>query len=131
MKKTMFIICLIFAVPVLVYAYLMGRQPVISEPAFASGGIPQLIKFSAPMCSDCQTMAEVLGDVKKQYNGKVDFVEIQVNQNSTSVREQIKKYSVTLVPTVVVLDKNGQQIARIEGVVPKSEIIGYIEQGLK
>ena len=131
MKKTLLIICLIFALPVIAYALLMGRQPVITEVAVASIGMPQVIKFSAPMCSDCQTMAEVLNDVKKDYRGKVDFVEIQVNQNSVPVREQIKKYDVQLVPTIVVLDKDGQQVARVEGAVPKAEIVGYIEQGMK
>jgi len=131
MRKTLLIICLIFALPVLAYALLSGRQPVMSEMAVASGGMPQVIKFSAPMCSDCQTMAEVLSDVKKKYSGKVDFVEIQVNQDSVPVKEQIKKYSVTLVPTIVVLNSNGEQIARVEGAVPKSQIVDYIEQGLK
>lgn len=131
MKKTLMIICLIFILPVIAYALLMGREPVMTEVAVAANGMPQVIKFSAPMCSDCQTMAEVLNDVKKTYNGKVDFVEIQVNQNSAPVKEQIKKYDVQLVPTIVVLNREGQQVARVEGAVPKSEIVGYIEQGMK
>ena len=42
----------------------------------------------------------------------------------------IKKYNITLVPTVVMLDSNGKECKRIEGAASKDEYIEVIE-GLK
>ena len=122
---------MVFIVPAIAYGVLMHRQPVAVDVAVASVGMPQMIKFSAPMCSDCQTMAEVLHQVQPQYNGRVDFVEILVNQNSPTVKEQIKRYDVKLVPTMVFLNSNGEQIARVEGAISKDELVKYLNQGLE
>lgn len=132
MKKTLLIVCMIFALPVIAYAILGSRQPVPPDIAVAATtGMPQMIKFSAPMCSDCQHMAEILHQVQPQYQDKVEFVEISVNQTSPQVKEQIKRYNVKLVPTMIFTNSKGQQIARVEGSIPKEELIKYLDEGLK
>lgn len=121
-----------FALPVIAYAILGSRQPVPPDIAVAATtGMPQMIKFSAPMCSDCQHMAEILHQVQPQYQDKVEFVEISVNQTSPQVKEQIKRYNVKLVPTMIFTNSKGQQIARVEGSIPKEELIKYLDEGLK
>lgn len=130
MKKTLLIVCMIFALPVIAYALLNAKQPVLTEMAVAATGMPQMIKFSAPMCSDCQNMAEVLREVQPLYKDKVQFVEISVSQNSPEAQEMIKKYNVKLVPTMVFINSNGEQIARVEGSMPKEKLIEYLEKGL-
>ena len=131
MKKMLLIVCMFFVVPVVIYSFLQGRQPVVNDVAIAASGMPKLIKFSAPMCSDCQVMAETLRQVEPQYKGKVDFVEIAVNQNSVSVRDMIKRFDVKLVPTMVFLNSRGEQFARIEGAISKEELVKYLNQGLE
>lgn len=112
--------------------FLGSRQPVPPDIAVAATtGMPQMIKFSAPMCSDCQHMAEILHQVQPQYQDKVEFVEISVNQTSPQVKEQIKRYNVKLVPTMIFTNSKGQQIARVEGSIPKEELIKYLDEGLK
>lgn len=110
---------------------LVSKQPVATDVAIAAVGMPQMIKFSAPMCSDCQTMAEVLNQVAPQYKDKVEFVEISVNQKSPQVAEMIKKYEVKLVPTMIFTNAKGEQVARVEGSIPKEELVKYLEQGLQ
>ncbi len=131
MKKTLLVICMIFALPVIAYALLVAKQPAATEVAVAATGMPQMIKFSAPMCSDCQAMADVLSEVEPQYEGKVEFVEISVNQKSPQVSEMIKRYNVKLVPTMVFLNSKGEQVARVEGSIPKEELVKYLEQGMQ
>jgi len=131
MKKALLIICLIFVVPVIAYAVLSNRQADTTEIAVAATGMPRMIKFSAPMCSDCQKMAEVINEVREDYNGKVEFVEISVNQNTPEVRSLIKRHNVKLVPTMIFMNSNGEQIARVEGAIPKEDFIEYLEQGMK
>ncbi len=132
MKKTLLVVCLIFALPVIAYALLQGKQPVVNDAAIAApSGMPQMIKFSAPMCSDCQAMSEVLNQVEPQYKDRVEFVEISVNQKSPHVASMIRKYNVKLVPTMVFTNAKGEQVARVEGSIPKEELVNYLEQGLK
>lgn len=131
MKKTLLIVCMIFVVPVIAYAILMGRQPApVESVAVAATGMPKMIKFSAPMCSDCQHMAEVLSQVEPQYKDKIEFVEISVNQKSPEVTSMIKRYNVKLVPTMVFTNSKGEQIARVEGSIPKDELVKYLDEGL-
>lgn len=134
MKKTWIIVGLIFVLPLIMYSVLISKQPVGSESAIAavgSTGMPKMIKFASPMCSDCQKMAEIIDEIDDNYKDKVEFIEIMVNQNSPTVREQIRKYNVKLVPTMVFLNSSGEQIARVEGSIPKEQFVEYIEQGLK
>ncbi len=131
MKKTLLIVCMIFALPVIAYALLLSKQPAATDVAIAATGMPQMIKFSAPMCSDCQAMAEVLSQVEPQYKDRVEFVEISVNQKSPQVAEMIKKYNVKLVPTMIFTNAKGEQVARVEGSMPKEELVKYLEQGLQ
>ena len=131
MKKTLLIVCMIFALQVIAYALLLSKQPAATDVAIAATGMPQMIKFSAPMCSDCQAMAEVLSQVEPQYKDRVEFVEISVNQKSPQVAEMIKKYNVKLVPTMIFTNAKGEQVARVEGSMPKEELVKYLEQGLQ
>lgn len=131
MKKTLLIVCMIFALPVIAYALLMGRQPAPVDVAVAATGMPQMIKFSSPMCSDCQHMAEIISQVQDKYKDRVEFIEISVNQNSPQVKEQIRRYNVKLVPTMIFLNADGKQIARVEGSIPKEELVKYLDEGLQ
>ena len=76
-------------------------------------------------------MEEIIDDLDDEYDERVDFVEISVNSNSREVKDQIRKYNVKLVPTMIFLNSNGEQIARVEGAVPREQIVYYIEEGLK
>lgn len=131
MKKTLIIATLIFVLPLVVYGVWSNRQPAVSETAVAANGMPKLIKFSSPMCSDCQNMERIIDEVDDDYDDRVDFVEISVNNNSREVKELIKKYNVQLVPTMVFLNSKGEQIARVEGSIPKEQLVYYLEEGLK
>lgn len=134
MKKTWIIVGLIFVLPLIMYSVLVSKQPVGSESAVAAvstSGMPKMIKFASPMCADCQKMAEIIDDIDDDYDDRVEFIEIMVNNNSPSVREQIRKYNVKLVPTMVFINSKGEQIAKVEGSIPKEQFIEYLEQGLK
>ena len=131
MKKTLIIAALIFVLPVVVYGVLSGRQSAVSETEVLFAGMPKLIKFSSPMCSDCQTLAKIIDEIDDDYEDRVDFIEISVNDNSKEVKEHIKKYKVTLVPTMVFLNSKGELVARVEGSIPKEQLIYYLEEGLK
>mgnify|MGYP000407561464 FL=1 len=93
-------------------------------------GRPSVIKFTSAMCLDCQTMNKIFKEIFPKYQNKINFTEIQVQDKNSFNDSQIKKYNVTLVPTIILLNSEGKQVKRIEGAIPKEEMDKYL-QGLE
>ena len=90
---------------------------------------PQVIKFTSEMCMDCQTMNQIMKEIFPAYQDKITLIEIPVQDKTSFNQEQIKKYKVTLVPTIILIDSNGKQVKRIEGAIEKDVMESYL-QGL-
>lgn len=127
MKKNAIIITLIFAIPLMAYWALTASNSTTAKTV--ETGKPQVIKFTSAMCLDCQTMNKIFKEIFPKYEGKITLTEIQVQDQSSFNQEQIKKYNVTLVPTIILLNSQGKQVKRLEGEVPKEQMDSYL-QGL-
>ena len=126
MKKNIIIISLIFAIPLMLYMALTASNSTTAKTT--ETGKPQVVKFTSAMCLDCQTMNKVFKEIFSKYNGKIILTEIQVQDKNSFSEEQIKKYNVTLVPTIVLLNSDGRQVKRIEGAVPKEQMDRYLQE---
>lgn len=120
MKKNIIIISLVFAIPILAYMALTASNSTTAKPVEV--GKPQVIKFTSEMCLDCQTMNKIFKEIFPKYNDKIVLTEIQVQDKNSFNKDQIQKYNVTLVPTIILLNSQGKQIKRIEGAVSKEEM---------
>lgn len=124
--KNIFIILLILILPVA--AYLMLNKNSDFDSAMAkSNDLPSLLIFTSTMCLDCQRMKALVSEIENDYNDKINFVRINALDNNRKVKEQVKEHGVVLVPTLIFLDVNGQQTNKIEGFIPKEELIKNIE----
>lgn len=139
MKKNMIIIALVFAIPLIAFAVLNNANTTTAKTGvnleqktddLIAMGKPQVIKFSSAMCLDCQTMNKLFKEVFPKYNERIVLTEVHVQDGNAFTGELIKKYNVTLVPTMIFLDSNNRQVKRIEGAIEKNELEGYLE-GLK
>ncbi len=128
MRKNVIIISLIFAIPLMAYMALTASNQTTAQTTQA--GKPEVIKFTSAMCLDCQTMNKIFKEIFPKYENKIVLTEIQVQDKNSFNEEQIKKYNVTLVPTIVLLNSKGQQVKRIEGAVTKEQMDSYL-QGLE
>lgn len=128
MKKNVIIIALIFAIPILAYMLLTSSNTTTAQTAQA--GKPQIIKFTSAMCLDCQTMNQIFQEIMPKYKDKIILTEIPVQDKNSFNNEQIKKYNVTLVPTIILINSKGAQVKRIEGAISKEEMDKCI-QGLE
>lgn len=128
MRKNIIIISLIFALPLMAYMALTASNSTTAQTTQA--GKPQVLKFTSAMCLDCQTMNKVFKEIFPKYEGKIVLTEIQVQDKSSFNDSQIKKYNVTLVPTIILINSKGNQVKRIEGAIPKEQMDTYL-QGLE
>ena len=125
MKKNLIIISLIFAVPLLAYWGLKTSHP---TDAKSTSGQPQVIKFASDMCIDCQKMSKVFKELKPKYGDRIAFMDINVQDSNPGTKNMIKKYNVSLVPTIILLDSSGKQVRRLEDAVPLEEMDNYLKE---
>lgn len=128
MKKNLIIISLIFAIPIIAYMALTNSNS--STAKNVETGKPQVIKFTSAMCMDCQTMNKIFKEIFPQFENKITLTEIQVQDKNSYNEQQITKYHVTLVPTIILINSKGEQVQRIEGAIPKEKMESYLK-GLK
>lgn len=126
-KKSLLTILAILILPVLAFWGLTFNKST-SVVAEASGK-PQIIKFSSSMCLECKEVEKVFKEVLPKYQDKVDYTSIVVDSRNDMKNSLIKKYNVTLVPTIIMLNSDGTQYKRIESSLPKDQLEHYI-QGL-
>jgi len=82
---------------------------------------PVLVDFSAEWCGPCKTLGPILKDAKAELGEAVKIVKIDVDKNQVLA----EKYQVRGVPTLI-LFKNGKQLWRQSGVVPKADLVQLI-----
>lgn len=130
MKKNIITVLLVLFLPLIAYIFIThsGNEPV--NVADAVTNKPQIIKFTSSMCLDCQEMNKVMKEIYPQFQDRIALTEYHVQDGKAATDEQIKKYNVTLVPTIILINSQGEQVKRIEGAIPKEEMITCLE-GLK
>lgn len=129
MKKNIITILLILIVPMFAYWLLSTPDAENSTTVAEASNKPQIIKFTSAMCMDCQTMNQIMKEIYPAYKDKITLIEIPVQDKTSFNESQIKKYNVTLVPTIILLDSSGRQVKRIEGAIEKDVMELYL-QGL-
>ena len=107
----------------------MSKPVEINEAKFKEmvlqSKIPVLVDFWAPWCGPCRMVAPVVDELANEYEGKVSFVKINVDDNSNTARE----YGVMSIPTLIIF-KNGQPASTIVGFRPKAELKKNLDTAL-
>jgi len=138
MKKNIFIISLIFILPILAYFILSEAKAVPKAKNDTNANCvncenvkPKIIKFSSPLCYECKKIKKVFDDILPKYKNNVIVIEYNVQENKKEVLDAIDNYHITLVPTVIFVDKNGNEVLRTEGYVEKETFEKHVEKLLK
>ncbi len=127
--KNIITILLVLILPVTAYFFMSRNSDELSAMANDKNH-PSMLIFTSTMCMDCQKMKSVIKEVEPQYSNKINFVHINALDKNRKVQENIKKYHVVLVPTLVFVDENGNQTNKIEGSVSKEALITEIEEAI-
>lgn len=129
MHKNFAIIFLVFAVPLAIYWGLTRDKLVTTLPGIASVGA-EIIKFSSPMCYECQELEKIFEEVYPNYSDKINLRKIDVTRNDKGTKDLIKQYSVKLVPTCVFKDGQGNVIRKTEGSIQPKILENYMKEQL-
>jgi thioredoxin 1 len=84
-----------------------------------SQNLPRLVDLGADKCIPCKMMAPILEELKKQYQGRMNVVFIDVWKNP----DEAKNYGIKIIPTQIFFDASGKEIFRHEGFFSKEDIL--------
>lgn len=129
MNKNIAIILLIFLVPLGLYWSLTRDKSISVLPSNATGGA-EIIKFSSPMCYECQELDKIFKEVYPNYANKISLKKVDITQKNNETKNLIKQYDVKLVPTCIFKDKNGNMIRRTEGAIQPKILENYMKEQL-
>lgn len=129
MNKNIITVLLIFMVPVIAYWTLTKDKSVAVIPSIATTG-PEIIKFSSPMCYECQELEKIFEEVYPNYSNKITLKKIDVTDRDKNTNKLINDYNVKLVPTCVFKDKNGNVIRITEGSIQPKILENYMKEQL-
>lgn len=129
MNKNIIIIAFIFIIPVIAYAILSQGHAV--SAAKVVEGQPQVIKFSSKLCGDCQKLKMCFDELKPKYQDSITIIEYDIENKGDNLNDAIDKYNITLVPTIVFIDKSGKQKRKTEGYVNREKLDSYFKELLK
>jgi thioredoxin 1 len=108
---------------------MAGNVQEVSDSNFENevlkASIPVLVDFWAPWCGPCKSIAPVLEEIAKDYNGKLKVCKVNVDDNPKSP----SNYNVRGIPNLV-LFKGGKVVEQIIGAVPKDQLITAINKAV-
>lgn len=124
--KNFISVLLILIIPICVY-FIMNKN---SEnfSADAKENLPTMMTFTSSMCMDCKKMKEVIKEIENDYTDRINILTINALDKDKKIKEKIKKHGIVLVPTTIFLDENGNETGKIEGFIPKEDLIIEIEE---
>lgn len=128
-NKNLIVIFLIFIIPIFMYmVFKNSSQENNTNIALANCSKPTVLDFSSEMCLECQKLKGTMDQVQDNYKDKIIFKKISINSNKSADKQLIKKYNITVVPTLVFLNKQGKQVMKTTGSMTKSELEGYLNK---
>jgi len=83
---------------------------------------PVLVDFWAEWCGPCKMIAPILDETAKAYDGKVQIVKMNVDEN----RDIPAKYGIRGIPTLM-LFKGGDLAATKVGALSKAQLTAFLD----
>jgi len=108
----------------------MSKPVTVDESNFdqvvLQAGVPTLVDFWATWCGPCRMVAPVVEELAEEYDGRVSFAKVDVDQNN----QIASRYGIMSIPTLI-LFKDGKPVSNIVGFRPKAELEKSLDAALE
>jgi len=87
----------------------------------AKGSGLTLVDVWAPWCGPCRVIGPIIEELADEYAGKINIGKLNADENMKA-----SELGVTGIPTILIM-KDGNEIDRIVGAVPKAHLVEKLE----
>jgi len=92
------------------------------EKTVLGSSLPVLVDFWAPWCGPCLITGPILEELAGEFEGRVLMTKFNMDEGSRTPAQ----YGIMAIPTLIIF-KDGKEVDRLVGAVPKHVLEGKIE----
>ncbi|HEX8560969.1 MAG TPA: thioredoxin [Pyrinomonadaceae bacterium] len=106
--------------------YVSAVEDASFEREVLAADVPVVLDFWAEWCPPCRALAPTFEALAKQYEGRVRFLKLNVDENP----EVSQRFGIKGIPTLVFFD-GGREVERVVGAASREALARVVDKYVK